>query len=50
MKEIGIYKVYGDGTKVTIPAEIRRALGIGKGDRVRFFLEGDRAYFVKVEG
>ena len=32
--------------QVTIPAEIRRALGIKKGDRVAFVIEGDRVWLM----
>lgn len=32
--------------QITIPAEIRRALGIKKGDRAAFVIEGDRVWLI----
>lgn len=36
--------------QVTIPKEVRDALGIGQGDRVYFVADGDRAIMVPVKG
>ena len=47
--EVGVGSVTTKG-QVTIPKEIREALGLREGDRVLFILEGERAVIRKVSG
>ena len=49
MLEISVSQVSSKG-QVTIPKEIREALGIAEGDRVVFEADGGRVTFRKVSG
>lgn len=47
--EVSVGSVTTKG-QVTIPKEVRDALGLREGDRVLFILEGERAVIRKVSG
>lgn len=47
--EVSVSSITTKG-QVTIPKEIREALGLREGDKVVFIIEGDRAMIRKVSG
>jgi len=49
MREVSVSPVSSKG-QVTIPKEIRDALELRAGDRIIFFLEGERIIIKKVNG
>ena len=50
MKDTGISRPVDALGRIVIPAEMRRALGIGEGDRLSLSLDGDRIVLEKDGG
>jgi len=48
MIEVSVSSVTSKG-QVTIPKEVRETLGISEGDKVIFFMDGDKAVIRKVK-